>query len=71
MSHANATTPSTVRKKAWKIATSGAIFAAGFEGAQCRHFTETDVDNFRPQQLEVLYDFFTQENRVLEDVATS
>jgi hypothetical protein len=52
--------PSTVRKKAWKIATSGAYFAAGFEGTAVRHFTERDVDNFRPQQLEVLYEFFSQ-----------
>jgi hypothetical protein len=51
--------PSTVRKKAWKIATSGGYFAAGFEGTAVRHFSERDVDNFRPQQLEVLYDFFT------------
>jgi hypothetical protein len=51
--------PSTARKKAWKIATSGAYFAAGFESAAVRRFTEADVENFRPQQLEVLYDFFT------------
>ncbi|MBI3463988.1 MAG: DUF4038 domain-containing protein [Planctomycetes bacterium] len=51
--------PATVRKKAWKIATAGAYFAAGFEGTAVRRFTEGDVDNFRPQQLEVLYDFFT------------
>lgn len=50
---------STVRKKAWKIATAGAYFAAGFEGTAVRHFTEGDVNNFRPAQLEVLYDFFT------------
>jgi hypothetical protein len=52
--------PSTVRKKAWKIATAGAYFAAGFEGTAVRNFTDSDADNFRPQQLEVLYDFFTQ-----------
>ena len=40
--------PSTVRKKAWKIATAGAYFAAGFEGTAVRNFTEGDVDNFRP-----------------------
>ena len=50
---------STVRKKAWKIATAGAYFAAGFEGTAVRNFTGRDVDNFRPFQLEVLYDFFT------------
>jgi hypothetical protein len=51
--------PSTVRKKAWKIATAGAYFGAGFEGTAVRNFTEADVDNFRPHQLEVLYNFFT------------
>jgi Protein of unknown function (DUF4038) len=51
--------PSTVRRKAWKIATAGAYFAAGFEGTAVRHFTESDVDNFRPHQLEILHDFFT------------
>jgi hypothetical protein len=49
-----------VRKKAWKIATSGGYFAAGFESTAVRHFTKRDVENFRPQHLEVLYDFFTQ-----------
>lgn len=51
--------PSTVRKKAWKIAAAGALLAAGFEGTEVRNFAESDVDNFRPQQLEVLHDFFT------------
>jgi hypothetical protein len=51
--------PATVRKKAWKIVTAGAFLAAGFEGTAVRHFTEADVDNFRPQQLEALHDFFT------------
>jgi hypothetical protein len=51
--------PATVRKKAWKIATAGAYFAAGFEGTAVRNFTEHDADNFRPYPLEVLYDFFT------------
>jgi hypothetical protein len=51
--------PSTVRKKAWKIATSGAFFAAGFESVAVRNFTAADIDNFRPQQLETLYNFFT------------
>ncbi len=52
--------PATVRKKAWKIATSGAYFAAGFEDTAVRHFTGADVENFRPEQLEILYDFFTR-----------
>lgn len=52
--------PATVRKKAWKIATSGASFAAGFESAAVRNFTAADVTNFRPEQLEILYDFFTE-----------
>jgi hypothetical protein len=52
--------PSTVRVKAWKIATSGAFFAAGFAGTAVRaRFTREDVDNFRPAALKVLYDFFT------------
>jgi len=51
--------PATVRKKAWKMATAGAYFAAGFESTAVRRFTERDVDNWRPHQLEVLYDFFT------------
>ncbi len=52
--------PSTVRKKAWKIATSGGYFAAGFEGtAVARDWTNHDVDNFRPATLETLYEFFT------------
>lgn len=51
--------PATVRRKAWKIATAGACFAAGFESTAVRNFTAADVDNFRPDQLEVLYDFFT------------
>jgi hypothetical protein len=52
--------PSTVRKKAWKIATAGGYFAAGFAGtAVSREFTGHDVDNFRPAALETLYEFFT------------
>ncbi|HXT39682.1 MAG TPA: hypothetical protein VN887_06630, partial [Candidatus Angelobacter sp.] len=52
--------PATVRKKAWKIATAGGYFAAGFAGtAVSRNLTRNDVDNFRPAALEVLYDFFT------------
>lgn len=52
--------PSTVRKKAWKIATAGAYFAAGFESTAVRHFTEADVENSRASSLTVLYDFFTE-----------
>jgi hypothetical protein len=48
-----------VRRKAWKIAAAGAYFAAGFEGTAVRNFTERDVENFRPDALQVLYDFFT------------
>ncbi len=52
--------PETVRKKAWKIATGGAYFAAGFAGtAGTRNFTRDDVENFRPAALEALHDFFT------------
>jgi len=51
--------PSSVRRKAWKIATSGGCFAAGYQGTAVRHFTIGDVDNFRPQQLTTLHAFFT------------
>jgi hypothetical protein len=51
--------PATVRRKAWKIAAAGAYFAAGFEGTAVRNFTESDVENFRPDALQVLYEFFT------------
>jgi hypothetical protein len=54
------TTLATVRKKAWKIVTAGAYFAAGFRNiAVISDFTEKDVDHFRPEQLEIIYDFFT------------
>jgi hypothetical protein len=53
----------TVRRKAWKIATSGGYFSAGFESTAVRAFTEADVLNNRPQQLRVLYDFFTQKTQ--------
>lgn len=53
-------TLSTVRKKAWKIATAGGYFAAGYRNlAVSYEFTATDVDHFRPVHLETLYDFFT------------
>lgn len=52
--------PATVRRKAWKIAAAGGCFGAGYISTAVRRiFTEQDVDNFRPRQLEVLYDFFT------------
>jgi len=52
--------PSTVRKKAWKIATVGGYFAAGFAGTAVRRdWTNRDVDNFHPAALETLYEFFT------------
>ena len=51
--------PSSVRKKAWKIATAGGYFAMGFTSTAVVHFSVRDVDNFRPGQLETLYDFFT------------
>ena len=51
--------PATVRKKAWKIVASGGYFAAGFASAAVRNFTTADVENFRPRELEILYDFFT------------
>ncbi|MCX6902433.1 MAG: hypothetical protein NTW03_02905 [Verrucomicrobia bacterium] len=54
------TTPATVRKKAWKIATAGGYFAAGFRNlAAIYNFTGEEVDHFRPEQLETIYDFFT------------
>jgi hypothetical protein len=52
--------PATVRKKAWKIATAGGCFAAGFAGtAVSRDWTNHEIDNFRPAALETLYRFFT------------
>jgi hypothetical protein len=52
--------PASVRRKAWKIATAGGFFAAGFAGtAVSRNITSGDVENFRAAALEVLYDFFT------------
>ena len=53
--------PTTVRKKAWKIATSGGYFAAGFGALPVLDtITSKDVDNFRPGLFETLYDFFTR-----------
>ena len=54
------TTPSTVRKKAWKIATAGGYFCVGFLNVAVNdNFTAKEVDDFGPEQLETLYDFFT------------
>jgi hypothetical protein len=54
------TTLSTVRKKAWKIATAGGYFSAGYRNLAVSYdFTAKEVDDFRPEQLETLYDFFT------------
>jgi hypothetical protein len=55
---------STVRRKAWKIATAGGYFAAGFEGtAVSRDWTNRDVNNFHPAALETLYGFFTTKTK--------
>jgi len=51
--------PKTIRKKAWKIVTSGGYFAAGFVHTSV-HFNAAKLHDWRPQQLEVLYDFFTR-----------
>ena len=51
--------PASTRKKAWKIATAGGYFAAGFTSSSNGQFSLSDVDNFRPGQLETLYEFFT------------
>jgi hypothetical protein len=48
--------PSTVRKKAWKIATAGGYFSAGFAHSW-NHLN--DIDNWRPAQLQALHNFFT------------
>jgi hypothetical protein len=49
-----------VRKKAWKIATAGAYFSAGYINVAVSYeFTAKEVDSFRPEQLETLYEFFT------------
>ena len=53
-----------MRKKAWKIATAGGYFSAGFRNlATVSGFSLAVVDNFRPQQLETLYDFFTAKTK--------
>lgn len=53
-------TLSTVRKKAWKIATAGGYFATGYRNlAVSYQFTTADVEHFRSAQLEALYNFFT------------
>jgi Putative collagen-binding domain of a collagenase len=51
--------PKTVRKKAWKIASAGGFFAAGFAHTAV-DFNASLVDTWRPGQLEILYNFFTQ-----------
>jgi hypothetical protein len=48
--------PSSIRKKAWKIVTAGGFFAAGF--AHSWNYVN-DINNWRPEQLEILHDFFT------------
>ncbi|HWI56964.1 MAG TPA: hypothetical protein VNZ22_07045, partial [Bacillota bacterium] len=54
------TTLATVRKKAWKIATAGAYFAAGYRNVAASYeFTAKEVEHFRPELLETLYQFFT------------
>jgi len=47
------------RKKAWKIATAGGYFAAGFSNSWSGEFPLDEIGNFRPASLETLYDFFT------------
>lgn len=55
--------PDSVRKKAWKIATAGGYFAAGFTSSVLISHTEVldnvHINNWRPEQFEYLYDFFT------------
>jgi hypothetical protein len=51
--------PAATRKKAWKIATAGGYFAAGFSNSWSGEFPLEEIDNFRPTHLETLYDFFT------------
>ena len=51
--------PAATRKKAWKIATAGGYFAAGFSNSWSGEFSMEAIDNFRPGNLETLYDFFT------------
>jgi hypothetical protein len=49
----------TVRRKAWKIATAGGYFCMGFAHTAVV-FDASRIDTWRPEQLEVLYDFFVQ-----------
>jgi hypothetical protein len=51
--------PAATRKKAWKIATAGGYFAAGFSNSWSGELSLEDIDSFRPTNLETLYDFFT------------
>ena len=51
--------PAATRKKAWKIATAGGYFAAGFSNSWSGELSLGEIDNFRPTNLETLYDFFT------------
>ena len=50
--------PQTVRKKAWKIVTAGGYFAAGFAHTAV-WFNSSKIQVWRPEQLAVLYNFFT------------
>lgn len=51
--------PAATRRKAWKIATAGGYFAAGFSNSWSGEFAAEEIENFRPSNLETLYDFFT------------
>ena len=51
--------PASVRRKAWKITTAGGYFCMGFAHTAVQ-FDATNIETWRPAQLETLYDFFTQ-----------
>jgi len=52
--------PDTIRRTAWKSATSGASIAAGFVHT-VKNVDPDKIDLWRPEQLEILYRFFTEE----------
>lgn len=55
-------TQDTTRRKAWKIVTAGGYFAAGFAYTAVE-FDAAHVDTWRPEQLQILHDFFVTRTR--------
>jgi len=51
--------PSTLRRTAWMTTTAGGFLAAGFVHT-VKDIDETKINTFRPEQLNILYNFYTQ-----------